>query len=126
MQSAVKPTPFPVLLLGKAVLVFTTIVVVLVFYAFLHAFHLDWLGWCYSKLLPISNALFGLVDVYAPAAVKYKIRGAITDDLGQRSLFLLLLTAVTELALYSLFKGLKVGLPLLIEMARSRLAPTKD
>ena len=39
--------------------------------------------------------------------VRYKIRGAITDDLGQRSLFLLLLTAVVELTLYSIFKGLK-------------------
>jgi hypothetical protein len=45
-----------------------------------------------------------LVETYFPADVKYKIRGAITDDLGQRSLFLLLLTATTELSLYSAFK----------------------
>jgi DNA-binding transcriptional LysR family regulator len=32
---------------------------------------------------------------------------AITDDLGQRSLFLLLLTAAVELTLYSFFKLLK-------------------
>jgi hypothetical protein len=42
-----------------------------------------------------------------PVDVRYKIRGAITDDLGQRSLFLLLLTAAVELTLYSFFKFLK-------------------
>ena len=42
--------------------------------------------------------------------MKYKIRGAITDDLGQRSLFSLL-TPVIELSLYSLFKALKIALP---------------
>jgi hypothetical protein len=31
----------------------------------------------------------------------------ITDDLGQRSLFLLLLTATVELTLYTLFKFVK-------------------
>jgi hypothetical protein len=48
-----------------------------------------------------------MVETYLPADVRYKIRGAITDDLGQRSLFLLLLTAAVELTLYSLFKFLK-------------------
>ena len=38
---------------------------------------------------------------------RYKIRAAITDDLGQRSLFLLLLTAFVELTLYCLFKLIK-------------------
>jgi hypothetical protein len=47
------------------------------------------------------------VETYFPADMKYKIRGAITDDLGQRSLFLLLLTATVELVLYSIFKFLK-------------------
>ena len=52
-------------------------------------------------------ALYALVETYFPSDVKYKIRGAITDDLGQRSIFLLLLTATVELTLYSLFKLLK-------------------
>jgi hypothetical protein len=39
--------------------------------------------------------------------MRYRIRGAITEDLGQRSLFLLLLTATVELTLYSVFKLLK-------------------
>lgn len=95
------------LFFGKVVLLFVTILVVWVIYAYLHAFRLDWLGWFYSKLLPLTNGLYALVETYFPSDVKYKIRGAITDDLGQRSLFLLLLTATVELTLYSLFKLLK-------------------
>lgn len=92
------------LFLGKLVLLVLTIVVVWLTYAYLHAYRLDWLGYVYAKLLPLTNALYAMVDDYFPADMKYKIRGAITDDLGQRSLFLLLLTAAVELALYSLFK----------------------
>src|SRR5882672_5441075 len=95
------------LFLGKVILLMVTIVVVYLLYAYLHAYRLDWLGWFYVKLLPLTNGLYGLVETYFPDDVKYKIRGAITDDLGQRSLFLLLLTATVELTLYSLFKLLK-------------------
>ncbi len=95
------------LFLGKVLLLTITIVVVWMIYAYLHAYRLDWLGWSYAKLLPVTNGLYMLVETYFPADMKYKIRGAITDDLGQRSLFLLLLTAATELTLYSLFKLLK-------------------
>jgi hypothetical protein len=96
---------FLVLVLGKALLLLVTIVLVWVIYAWLHAYRLEWLGWIYSKLLPLTNGLYALVETYFPADVKFKIRGAITDDLGQRSLFLLLLTAFVDLALYSLYKG---------------------
>ena len=98
---------FPMLFLGKVVLLFATILVVWTLYAYMHAFRLDWLGWFYSKLLPLTNGLYALVETYFPSDVKYKIRGAITDDLGQRSIFLLLLTATVELTLYSVFKLLK-------------------
>ncbi len=60
-----------------------------------------------AKLLPVTNGLYTVVETYFPDDVKYKIRGAITDDLGQRSVFLLLLTATVELALDSLFKGVR-------------------
>jgi len=92
---------------GKVVLLMVTIAVVYAIYAYLHAYRLDWLGRAYSKLLPVTNELYSLVETYFPDDVKYKIRGAITDDLGQRSLFLLLLTAAVELTLYSLFKFFK-------------------
>ncbi|MET0538732.1 MAG: hypothetical protein ABWZ64_12430 [Xanthobacteraceae bacterium] len=73
----------------------------------LHAYRIDLLGRAYVHLQPLTNALYGLVETYLPVDVRYKIRGAITDDLGQRSLFLLLLTAAVELTLYSFFKFLK-------------------
>jgi hypothetical protein len=98
---------FAALFLGKAVLLAVTIVVVWLLYASLVAYKLDWLGWIYAHLQPLTYALYALVDNYFPADMKYKIRGAITDDLGQRSLFLLLLTAAVELSLYSGFKFLK-------------------
>jgi hypothetical protein len=95
------------LFLGKCILLALTIVIVWLLYAYLVAFRLDWLGWFYTKLYPLTNALYGFIDAYFPDDVKYKIRAAVTDDLGQRSLFLLLLTAVVELALYSGFKFVK-------------------
>jgi hypothetical protein len=95
------------LFLGKVLLLAVTIVVVYAIYAYLHAYRLDWLGRSYAKLLPLTNALYALVETYLPDDMKYKIRDAITDDLGQRSLFLLLLTATVELTLYTLFKFLK-------------------
>ena len=95
------------LFFGKVVLLLLTILVVYAIYAYLHAYRLDWLGRVYVKLLPLTNGLYSLVETYFPDDVKYKIRGAITGDLGQRSLFLLLLTATVELTLYSVFKFLK-------------------
>jgi hypothetical protein len=95
------------LFLGKVLLLAVTIVAVWAIYAWLHAYRLDWLGWIYVKLQPLTVLLYTLVDAYLPDDVKYKIRGAISDDLGQRSLFLLLLTATVELTLYTVFKFLK-------------------
>lgn len=97
--------PFWKQFLTKVVMLLLTIVLVWMIYAYMHAFRLDWLGWIYSKLTPMTNSLYALVETYVPANVKFKVRGAITDDLGQRSLFLLLLTAVVELVLFCLFKS---------------------
>ena len=121
------PVPsFPRLLLGKIILLIVTIVSVWVLYAYLHAFRLDWLGWSYSKLLPLTNGLYTLVETYFPDDVKYKIRGAITDDLGQRSLFLLLLTALVELTLYSVYKLVKAVLPVLGALRGKRASVRPD
>ena len=93
------------LFLGKVILLMLTIVIVWALYAYLHVYRLDWLGWFYVKLQPLTNNLYLVVETYFPADVKYKIRGAITDDLGQRSLFLLFLTAAVELTLYTFFQA---------------------
>jgi hypothetical protein len=107
LKSVRREPAFIWLFLGKVVLLLLTILVVYAIYAYLRAYRLDWLGRVYVKLLPLTNSLYSLVETYFPDDVKYKIRGAITDDLGQRSLFLLLLTATVELTLYSVFKFLK-------------------
>lgn len=107
MQPVRRGPRFIWLFLAKVLLLALTIVLVWVVYAYLHAYRLDWLGWIYVKLMPLTTALYALVETYLPADMKYKVRGAISDDLGQRSLFLLLLTAAVELTLYSVFKLIK-------------------
>src|SRR5512136_2317380 len=98
---------FAWLFVGKAALLFVTILSVWAIYAYLHVYHLDWLGWCYAHLLPLTNKLYELIETYFPEDVRYRVRAAISEDLGQRSLFLLLLTATVELTLYSLFHALR-------------------
>src|SRR5690349_19155416 len=89
------------LFLGKFLLLFVTIFVVWSIYAYLHVYRLDWLGWFYAHLLGLTNALYAMIETYFPEDMRYRVRGAISEDLGQRSLFLLLLTASVELTLYS-------------------------
>jgi hypothetical protein len=98
--------PFWKQFLTKVVMLLATIVIVWIVYAYMHAYRLEWLGWFYSKLTPLTNGLYLLVETYFPADVKFKVRGAITDDLGQRSLFLLFLAAFVELVLFCIFKGI--------------------
>jgi ABC-type Na+ efflux pump permease subunit len=93
--------------IGKAILLALTIVVVWLLYGYLFAFQLDFLGWSYTKLQPLTNYLYALVDGYFPDSIRYKFRAAITDDLGQRALFLLLLTAAVELTLFTIFRFVK-------------------
>ena len=99
-----RPTPFIVLFLAKVALLIATIIIVWALYAYLHAYRLEWLGWFYATLTPLTNWLYTVVESLFTGDTRYKIRAAITDDLGQRSLFLLLLTAFVELTLYCLFK----------------------
>jgi len=125
MNGSERAPSFLWLFLGHVVLLAVTIVVVWMVYAYLHAYQLGWLGWFYAKLLPLTNGLYAFVEAYFPNDVKYKIRGAITDDLGQRSLFLLLLTATVELTLYSLFKLVKAVVPVVAAWKRGG-GPTSD
>ncbi len=98
---------FVTLFLGKVILLALTVIIVWLLYGYLFAFQLDFLGWAYTKLQPLTIQLYTLVDNYFPDSIRYKFRAAITDDLGQRALFLLLLTAAVELTLYTIFRFLK-------------------
>jgi len=93
--------------IGKTILLALTIMIVWLLYGYLFAFQLDFLGWSYTKLQPLTNSLYAIVDGYFPDSVRYKFRAAITDDLGQRALFLLILTAVVELTLYTIYRLLR-------------------
>jgi ABC-type Na+ efflux pump permease subunit len=93
--------------IGKALLLAMTIVLVWLLYGYLFAFHLDFVGWAFTKLQPLTNYLYTVVDSYFPESIKYKFRAVVTDDLGQRALFLLILTAIVELALFTFFRFLK-------------------
>jgi len=93
--------------IGKAILLALTIVLVWLLYGYLFAFHLDFVGWAFTKLQPLTTYLYTVVDNYFPEGVKYKFRAVVTDDLGQRALLLLLLTAIVELTLFTIFRFLK-------------------
>ena len=104
-----RPTAFGWLFLGKVALLAATIIVVWALYASLYAFKQVWLGWFYEMLTPLTNSLYGVVSSLFSGDTRYKIRAAITDELGTRSLFLVLLTATVELTLYTLFKLVKMA-----------------
>jgi hypothetical protein len=79
------------------------IVVVLVWmaYVYLYAYQPDFLGWAYSLLRPITIWLYQIVDVSLPEAVKYKVSAGLTDELGPRALFLLVLAGIGHLLVSS-------------------------
>jgi len=96
------------------VLLAVTIVVVWMVYAYLHGVPARMAGLVLRQVVAADERLYSFVETYFPSDVKYKIRGAITDDLGQRSLFLLLLTATVELTLYSFVQVGEGRLPPLV------------
>ena len=81
------------------------IVVMLVWmtYVYLYAYQPDFLGWFYSLLRPITIWLYQIVDVSLPEAVRYKVSAGLTDELGPRALFLLLLAGIGHLIVSTVF-----------------------
>ena len=94
-------------LLLRLVLFFVVVVLVWVAYVALYAYHPDLLGWIYAKLRPITIWLFSLIDTRLPEAVKYKVSAGLSDELGPRALFLLILAGVIEAAVIALFHLLR-------------------
>jgi hypothetical protein len=78
-------------------------VLVWMLYVYLFAYAPDFLGWCYSMLRPITIWLFSLVDGSLPEELKYKVSAGLTDELGPRALFLLVLAGVCETVLSFLY-----------------------
>ena len=67
-----QPARFCLAVLGKVILLFVTILVVWALYAYLHVYRLDWLGWFYAQLLPLTNALYSLIENYFPGDMRYR------------------------------------------------------
>ena len=86
------------------------VVVALVWVAFvwLYALHPDTLGWIYAKLRPVTIWFYGLIDTRLPEAVKYKVSAGLSDELGPRALFLLILGGLVEVAVLGVWRGVRV------------------
>ncbi len=97
------------------------IVLVWMTYVYLFAYHPDFLGWAYNKLRPTTVQLFNLIDLWLPDSVKYKVSAGLTDELGPRALFLLLLGGIGEAVLFSVLWSI-VGLFRLATSGRSKQA----
>lgn len=90
-------------LLLRLALFFVVVVLVWVAYVAFYAYNPDLLGWFYAKLRPITIWLYGLIDNRLPEAVKYKVSAGLSDELGPRALFLLILAGVIEAAVIAIF-----------------------
>jgi hypothetical protein len=85
------------------------VVVLLVWFAYvyLYAYQPDFLGRSYNVLRPVTTTMFQLIEAWFPESVKYKITAILTDELGPRALFLLILGGLSELIVVSIYGGLR-------------------
>ena len=89
-------------IIERIILFMLVILLVWVSYVYLFAYHPDTLGWIYTQLRPITIWLYGMIDSQLPDTVKFKVSAGLTDELGPRALFLLLLAGVWEAILLML------------------------
>lgn len=94
-------------ILARLLLFVLVVALVWVTFVWLYALHPDTLGWIYATLRPVTIWLYGFVDTRLPEAVRYKVSAGLTDELGPRALFLLVLGGVIELVLLALWQGLR-------------------
>ena len=93
--------------IARLALFFIVVVMVWIAFVWLYAFHPDTLGWVYAELRPITIWLYGLIDNQLPDTVKYKVSAGLTDELGPRALLLLILGALAELVVLTVWYGLR-------------------
>jgi len=104
-------------ILARFIVFLFVIVLVWMTYVYLFAYYPDFLGWAYNKLRPTTVQLFNLIDLWLPDSVKYKVSAGLTDELGPRALFLLLLGGIGEAVLFSVLWSV-VGLFRLVTRGR--------
>ena len=91
---------------ARLALFFVVVALVWIAFVYLYAVYPDTLGWIYSSLRPVTIWLYNLIDNNLPAAVKYKVSAGLSDELGPRALFLLILGALAEVLVLAIWHGL--------------------
>ena len=94
-------------IVARLALFFVVVALVWIAFVWLYAFHPDTLGWIYAELRPVTIWLYGLIDNQLPDTVKYKVSAGLTDELGPRALFLLILGALAEVVVLTIWRGLR-------------------
>ena len=107
-------------IIARLALFFVVVMLVWIAFVWLYAFHPDTLGWIYSELRPLTIWLYGLIDNQLPDTVKYKVSAGLTDELGPRALFLLILGALAEVVVLAVWHGLRGAIRLGRNAARPR------
>ena len=93
--------------IARLALFFIVVALVWIAFVYLYAVYPDTLGWIYSSLRPVTIWLYDLVDNNLPLAVKYKVSAGLSDELGPRALFLLILGALAEVLVLTIWHGLR-------------------
>ena len=83
------------------------VLLVWVAYVYLYAYQPDFLGRAYNMLRPVTTTMFQLIEAWFPDTVKYKITAILTDELGPRALFLLILGGLGELVVVSVYLAVR-------------------
>ena len=91
-------------LVARLALFAIVVALVWVAYVWIYAFHPDTLGWIYSALRPVTIWFYSLLDTRLPDAIKYKASAGLSDELGPRALFLLILGGLIEAVVLGLWK----------------------
>jgi len=93
--------------IGRLALFFIVVALVWMAFVYLYALHPDTLGWIYAELRPLTIWFYGFVDNQLPDTVKYKASAGLSDELGPRALFLLILGGLAELAVLAAWHGVR-------------------
>lgn len=80
---------------GRLALFFIVVVLVWVAYVWLYV-NQEWLGWFVLNLQPTTNRLYNFVNTNMPDVLRNKVAAGLSDELGPRALLLLVLGALAE------------------------------
>jgi hypothetical protein len=94
-------------LIARLCLFPVVVALVWITYVWLYAMHPDLLGWIYATLRPVTIWFYGLIDTRLPDAIKYKASAGLSDELGPRALFLLILGGIIETVVLGLWHGVR-------------------